>query len=170
MTTKLSRLALLAPGIANAAAFAKIPEPTPFVPFNTWSPAPTAAPQLPLDLLKRTGNEYTCGYVSGSSGQFLYFLYNNILTLPSKSNNLSKLYANLRNKYILWRPRLLRPLHAFLHPRHTVHPFNCPLCLLHRHGMLVRRRHCKMHSQHCARLLRVAFCLRPHHTDAVWLC
>jgi hypothetical protein len=67
MTNDLLTLALFGPAMAYAAAFS-IPEPTQHTrTMDIWSPAPTAAPQLPLDLFKRQesgGN--TCGYVSGS--------------------------------------------------------------------------------------------------------
>ncbi|XP_014551981.1 hypothetical protein COCVIDRAFT_111512 [Bipolaris victoriae FI3] len=70
MTIALFTLVFLVPAIANAAALLKsIPEPTRFVPsVDIWGPAPTAAAQLPLPLLKRqtSGSDYTCGFVSGS--------------------------------------------------------------------------------------------------------
>ncbi|KAJ4339406.1 hypothetical protein N0V95_007784 [Ascochyta clinopodiicola] len=64
--------AILAPTLVSAAAFA-IPEPTQrFAPAaDGWSPAPTAAPQLDFHLFGRetqqTGQDNTCGYVSGLS-------------------------------------------------------------------------------------------------------
>ncbi|KAH7396515.1 hypothetical protein DE146DRAFT_40020 [Phaeosphaeria sp. MPI-PUGE-AT-0046c] len=63
---------LLAPAAAFAAAFPwALPEPTIVAPApDNWSPAPTAAAQLPgYELFRRqaTGSGNTCGYVSGSS-------------------------------------------------------------------------------------------------------
>ncbi|KAG9187343.1 hypothetical protein G6011_05214 [Alternaria panax] len=52
--------------MAYAAAFS-IPEPTRYTPTTDgWSPAPTAAPQLLLDLSRRQQGNNTCGFVSGS--------------------------------------------------------------------------------------------------------
>lgn len=73
MTTTLLALVFLAPAMVTAAAVSiAMPEPTHFVPSaDTWSPAPTAAAQLPFDLFKRESNDgYTCGFVSGPSGMY----------------------------------------------------------------------------------------------------
>jgi hypothetical protein len=73
MTTTLVNLAFLASAMAYAAVLSKgIPEPTPFVPATSvQGPVPTAVAQLSFDLFKRKGdeNDYTCGFVSGSSGK-----------------------------------------------------------------------------------------------------
>jgi hypothetical protein len=70
-------VALLAPTVAYAAAFPwDLPRPTQYVPVaDSWSPAPTAAPQLQgLELFKRQQGEggNTCAYISGSSGPYLH--------------------------------------------------------------------------------------------------
>lgn len=62
---------LLAPAVTYGAAFSwALPEPTAFAPaVDTWSPAPTAAAQLPgFELFRRQAQEgnNTCAFVSGS--------------------------------------------------------------------------------------------------------
>jgi hypothetical protein len=72
-STLLLTLALLAPTMAYAAAFSPpIPGPTQFLAaVDSWSPAPTAAPQLPFDVFRRqqqAQGSNTCGWASGNSG------------------------------------------------------------------------------------------------------
>jgi hypothetical protein len=66
-------LLVLAPTMAYAAAFPnQIPGPTPFfASVDSWSPAPTAAPQLSFDVLKRgqAQGSNTCGFDVGVPGK-----------------------------------------------------------------------------------------------------
>lgn len=76
---------------------------------DNWSPAPTAAPQFNLfgrDNQQATDN--TCGYVSGLSGTYLSLTTITLLIYSSIFCHLPKLQTNMRNKYLLWRARLLR--------------------------------------------------------------
>lgn len=61
----------LAPAVVHAAAFPwALPEPTLFVPaIDSWSPAPTKAPELPsFELFRRQeAGANTCGFLSGIS-------------------------------------------------------------------------------------------------------
>jgi hypothetical protein len=67
MAVTLLLAVLLGPKMVYAAAFL-LPEATQYTPtMDGWSPAPTAAPQLPFDLSRRQDiGANTCGYVSGS--------------------------------------------------------------------------------------------------------
>jgi hypothetical protein len=66
--------ALLAPGLAAAAAFPwALPEPTFVIPaIDSWSPAPTQAPAVGgVELLARAPAPEVCGYLSGISSMTL---------------------------------------------------------------------------------------------------
>jgi hypothetical protein len=83
---------LLAPAVAFGAAFPwALPEPTVFAPaIDVWSPAPTAAAQLPALALfgrqEQQGNN-TCAFISGSL---------RMVTLPCLQSHYTNNYQNHR--------------------------------------------------------------------------
>ena len=84
MAVTLLLLALLGSTMVYSAAFS-LPEATQYTPsMDGWSPAPTAAPQLPFDLSKRQdGGANTCGYFSGAgiSGNLILHLLLNLTNI-----------------------------------------------------------------------------------------
>ena len=168
--------AILASALLSATAFA-LPEPTQrsAVQADNWSPAPTAAPQF--DLLGRDASTQsnTCGFVSGLSGTYFQPCGVNPESIintdsPSIARELPKLQRHLRNKHLLRRARLLRPIGLFsLHTRDNMHPLHRHGLVLHRQRVLLERRHRKMHRQLCTGVLQMALRLRNYHHDAAWL-
>lgn len=133
--------ALLAPTLAYAAAFQwSLPEPTAFVPAaDNWSPAPTAAPQLPnFDLFKRQSGEggKTCAFISGLSGIYLHLTQTQLTphtNIHRIINNMLQHQLRLRNQYPLRRPWLLRPcFNECLHDSNNMHRRHRPTLSLHR--------------------------------------
>ncbi|KAH6881515.1 hypothetical protein BKA58DRAFT_3781 [Alternaria rosae] len=87
MAVALLLAALLGPTMVYAAAFS-LPEATQYTPtMDGWSPAPTAAPQLPFDLSRRQDiGANTCGFVSGSGLSVSAIICPNLTDVCSSNN------------------------------------------------------------------------------------
>jgi hypothetical protein len=168
---------LVAPAAAYAAAFPwALPEPTIFAPApDNWSPAPTAAPQLPgFSPFKRqsTPGDNTCGFVSGSSRTNTSRSLQKHQTSNKSTrilNNMPK-HLHMRHQHPQRRSRVLRPqIPRRLHNPHNMHPQHRPIHPLHRLAVLHQLRHPKMHRSRSSRMFQMAHSLQQDRNDATRL-